>query len=213
MLRGGYMRATSEPAELIVSPGHMWIVFFSKKQFIKQDPVKSDLPPSALFRGFEPFLSKDARLKALSGPESIQNSNAIKIRVSPQNTHVPDRQDFIAFDPKTLLPVGFEISGGRKSATVTYSGLQINPEITSKNFAWSPPAGWFQADATHPRDEPAQEDPSKSSFEPPNPWANLLAVGSMAPQFVLDNARGGKTSFAEELKGKKGLLVNFWFYG
>ena len=41
----------------------------------------------------------------------------------------------------------------------------------------------------------------------------LLPVGSMAPRFALSAPTGGKTTLADALKGKKAVLVNFWFYG
>ncbi len=40
----------------------------------------------------------------------------------------------------------------------------------------------------------------------------LLPVGSVAPRFALSAPTGGKTTLADALKGKKAVLVNFWFY-
>ena len=38
------------------------------------------------------------------------------------------------------------------------------------------------------------------------------AVGKAAPDFNLPLSRGGRLSLGDALKGKKAVLLNFWFY-
>ncbi len=48
--------------------------------------------------------------------------------------------------------------------------------------------------------------------EPQNDNKKLLPVGSAAPRFALSAPTGGKIALEDALKGKKAVLVNFWFY-
>jgi peroxiredoxin len=41
----------------------------------------------------------------------------------------------------------------------------------------------------------------------------LLPVGSVAPSFAVAAPIGGRVELADALKGKKAVLINFWFYG
>jgi len=50
-------------------------------------------------------------------------------------------------------------------------------------------------------------------FEQPNFEAKLVSVGKEAPNFTLPTPDGGQVALGEAVKGKKAVLVNFWFYG
>jgi len=40
----------------------------------------------------------------------------------------------------------------------------------------------------------------------------LLPLGDIAPAFTLPSARNGQVTLSAEVQGKKGTLINFWFY-
>ena len=43
--------------------------------------------------------------------------------------------------------------------------------------------------------------------------AKLVKVGKPAPLFSIPGPKGGTVDLAQTLRGKKAILVNFWFYG
>ncbi len=77
------------------------------------------------------------------------------------------------------------------------TNVKLNVPLTEAAFAYVPPKG---ATLFTP---PSLDEYNKK----------LLAVGSVAPKFTLSAPSGGRVELAEALKGKKALLVNFWFYG
>jgi thiol-disulfide isomerase/thioredoxin/outer membrane lipoprotein-sorting protein len=81
---------------------------------------------------------------------------------------------------------------------IALANIQLDPELAAENFTL--PAGLEEAKA------PAGGD----GMEALN--AKLLKVGTTAPAFNLATPAGGKLSLAQALKGKKAVLVNFWFF-
>ena len=75
--------------------------------------------------------------------------------------------------------------------------VKTDVALPAAAFAYTPPKG---ATLYAP---PSLDDYNKK----------LLPVGSAAPMFALSAPTGGKVELAEALKGKKAVLVNFWFYG
>jgi len=79
-----------------------------------------------------------------------------------------------------------------QSVAVTLRSLKLDAPMKAEQFAFNPPEGYQQAKGI---DE------------------SLLAVGKEAPDFNLPLSAGGRIALSEALKGKKAVLVNFWFYG
>ena len=97
------------------------------------------------------------------------------------------------------LPEGQEMvmkSGGQTiTQKVWLRKINLKPELTEKQFAYTPPADF-------------------KVFEQPNLEADLLAVDKEAPDFLLPQPGGGtQLALSDARKGKKAVLVNFWFYG
>jgi outer membrane lipoprotein-sorting protein len=59
----------------------------------------------------------------------------------------------------------------------------------------------------------AYTPPKSAQFVADTDQSSLLAVGTQAPKFSLPTPTGSTITLAELLKGKKAVLVNFWFYG
>jgi cytochrome c biogenesis protein CcmG, thiol:disulfide interchange protein DsbE len=96
-------------------------------------------------------------------------------------------------DPETWLPLASEqIFMGTVDLTV-YKRIVENPGLKPADFSWTPPKGVVDA-ATKPRVE-----------------AKYLEVGQQAPNFIVSLLDGRKITLDQALKGKKALLVNFWF--
>lgn len=71
--------------------------------------------------------------------------------------------------------------------------------------------------AVMPATDFAFELPAGANLLPPAAFSNgnpeLLPRGSMAPDFTLPTPTGGQISLASALRGKKAVLINFWFDG
>jgi peroxiredoxin len=74
-----------------------------------------------------------------------------------------------------------------------YREVRTDRYFTQAGFAWIPPKGAV--------------DRRKLNGQRPK----LLQVGEIAPEFELPLTNGKRVSLGGALKGKKGLLVNFWF--
>lgn len=72
--------------------------------------------------------------------------------------------------------------------------VKVNAVLPETAFAYAPPKG-------------------ATAYVQPDYNKNLLPVGSAAPRFALSAPTGGKIALEDALKGKKAVLVNFWFYG
>ncbi len=81
------------------------------------------------------------------------------------------------------------------SVQIDMRGLQVDPPLHPQAFAYQPPA------------ELKLYDASKSMED------NLVPVGSPSPEFSIRSPAGGAVSLAGARRGRKAVLVNFWFYG
>jgi hypothetical protein len=104
----------------------------------------------------------------------------------------------LVFDKETLFPLEMrQVMPGQKM-TFKYSDVKIDEPMDPASFVWTPPAGVKLVD------RPATPDYN----------AKLLKVGAKAPDFTIANPKGGNITLRQALaKSKKGLLINFWFYG
>ena len=99
----------------------------------------------------------------------------------------------ILIDPELWLPVGSDQKLLDSVDVYAYRNVRTDRHYTPVDFAWAPPKGAI--------------DGRKISSKRPK----LLQVGDIAPDFELPLTNGKRISLREALKGKKGLLVNFWF--
>jgi len=94
---------------------------------------------------------------------------------------------------QAVMTVG---GSGGPAITVTnhLTNLRLNVPHKATEFAFVPPKG-------------------AKLFERPDYEAKLVKVGEVAPRFVAPAPTGGEVSLSDGIKGKKALIVNFWFYG
>jgi outer membrane lipoprotein-sorting protein len=78
----------------------------------------------------------------------------------------------------------------------TLTKVVVNRPIDNSFFAYTPPKNAKVAERSTPNYE-----------------AKLVPVGQEAPNFTLPSPAGGQIALSEALRGKKALIVNFWFYG
>lgn len=106
---------------------------------------------------------------------------------------MPDLRIRIFIDPESWLPVGSDQKMSDSVDVYTYRNIQTDRHFTPADFAWLPPKGVI--------------DDTKIKSDGPKP----LQAGEVAPEFDLPLTNGKHISLRDALKGKKGLLVNFWF--
>jgi thiol-disulfide isomerase/thioredoxin len=91
------------------------------------------------------------------------------------------------------LPVGTEMTVTKppQRIKVWLKDIKLNPVLGKQQFAFTPPADFT---------------------EPKGPEGSLLAEGTAAPDFALEQPGGqGLYGLEKAKQGKKAVLVNFWF--
>lgn len=97
-------------------------------------------------------------------------------------------------------PIGFlegvELSdrseGDPQTLSVWLRDVKLNVPLEPKQFEYSPLANFEMLRS---------------------PETSLLPLGQVAQDFDLPQPGGGRLSLEQALKGKKAVLINFWFYG
>jgi outer membrane lipoprotein-sorting protein len=190
------------PGETTISDGkNLYRIMPGQKQYMRMPanpkgvgglagffmPLKAFFEPEALAAGAG---HKSAGMKEVDG-----KSYEVVQFTSSQPPEGPTRY---YFDENGLL-AGMEIDlkdGPREGIfRLWLKNLRLNAPLTEKQFAYTPPAGF------------KLHDP----FAELN--AALLKVGTSAPDFRLPQPDGGNLSLSGVRKGKKAVLINFWFYG
>ena len=177
-----------------------WIVMESQKQYVKAPqpmdvaalqglvglPVAGFLKPASLSAG------RDWTYVGAQ-PRNGKSYTVLSFKTAGE----PAMEGKAYFDSTGLL-VGMDQSVKASNEAVQQSfwlkNVKLNAPLAAQSFAFTPPAGYRK-------------------FEPPNYDKSLLAVGTTAPEFQLARPGGERLALSESLKGKKAVLVNFWFYG
>jgi len=197
VLRGGYLRFPDMPGvETIIAPAGGRQVMPARNGYIRLSTEQVGIQ-SSILPGFEPLLAGAKPLVAASAPSVVEFGGKMAKRVK-----IVSRVEnlFLYLDPRTRLPVGIKSGSSGQTFTTVYEHVKLNAGLTPKDFDWVPPAGWSELHYPLP-------------VKQGDPTAGLLEPKSKAPAFTLSMPAGGKTSLAAVLKGKRAVLLNFWFYG
>lgn len=145
------------------------------------------------FFGGEKALPKGTTTHA--GSEKVDGVDCDLVKVEPQRgrpiTYAIGRKDRLIRRASLTFPGPNNTSFTQAN---TFTNLRLNVEKQAKDFVFTPPQG-------------------ARLFERPDYNAKLVSVGSPAPRFVAPSPTGGEVSLSDGIKGKKALVVNFWFYG
>lgn len=129
------------------------------------------------------------RTVTVTGAETVGGVPCDLLKVSPQQN-----------GPAVVYAVGkidhlirrcvltFEGGGRTLTQTNLLTEVKINESKKPEDFVFTPPAGVREQ------------------------FANLVPVGKPAPDFNLPELKGGQVALSDLRKGKKAVLVNFWFY-
>jgi len=149
-------------------------------------PVKAFFEPEVLTAGAE---HRHAGTKEVDG-----KSYDVVQFTSAQPPEGPTRYYFGASG--LLEGMEVDIKEGARTGTVSFwvKNPRLDAALPEKEFAYTPPAD-FTLDDPVARLE-----------------GSLLKVGTNAPDFRLPQPDGGALTLASARKGKKAVLINFWFY-
>lgn len=156
-------------------------------------------PVSMFFSGqFSLFSSTTKSETTYAGKQTVDGIEYDVVQLSGAKPFVYTGKLYIA-PSKLATRLDLEIKQGEQSVKLdaVLKNIKMNAPLTDAVFAYVPPKG------TTLYVQPAMDDYSKK----------LLPLGSVAPTFALSAPTGGKVELADVLKGKKAVLVNFWFYG
>jgi peroxiredoxin/outer membrane lipoprotein-sorting protein len=146
-----------------------------------------------LAEGFSLFSPASVRKDNYTKAEEVmfEGKKAIVLTNEIKGAQTVTFRTFI--DPETYLPVGAEQDFMGNVDTTVYKNIKVNIGLKPADFDWTPPKGVVDV-ATKPKTP-----------------AKFLEIGQVAPNFNVTLADGRKVTLDEALKGKKALLVNFWF--
>jgi outer membrane lipoprotein-sorting protein len=161
-------------------------------------------------KGFGGFAGFFAPIKAFFDPETLAATAEHKYAgtrevdgkrfdvVEFNSTRPPEGPTRYFFGESGLLEgMEVDIKDGERNGLGSFwlKNVRLNPPFTEKEFAFTPPAGFKLNDPL-------------AELE-----GTLLKVGTNAPDFRLPQPDGGTLTLSGARKGKKAVLVNFWFYG
>lgn len=176
------------PMRMIASGAKSWMVFDDSKSYMEMpnDGAASMVP------GFEGLAGRESKPMAFVSmtKEMLDGASCIKVKAKgPEGT---DRTLWFDATFENLLQIS-----ERANEIARFSNLVLGGEIADSDFVFSPPAGYKR-----------QEQPAMPDYD-----AKLLKVGSKAPDWTLKMPDGKTMTLTQALKGKKALILNFWFYG
>jgi peroxiredoxin/outer membrane lipoprotein-sorting protein len=144
-------------------------------------------------QGFESFSPPPQYKPVYTGAEEVMYEGRKAIALVQEPKEIPGLRLRTLIDPKTWLPVAYEQTLNGRTTTTIYRNVRTDQKLTPKDFAWSPPKG--------------ARDSRTIRREGPKP----LAAGETAPSVSLKLASGRTVGLKDLAKGKKAVLVNFWF--
>ena len=191
-MRPNYYRVETENQSFYCDGTSAWQYFPLKalyRPFWKDDQGMF-IPLAA---GFEMY-SPASRFKPdYKGVEEVVFEGRRVIALVEEPKDIPNLRARIFIDPETWLPVGAEQKMLDDVTVYVYRNVQIDRHFTPADFAWLPPKGVI--------------DDTKIKSDGPKP----LQAGEVAPDFNLPLINGKYISLGDALRGKKALLINFWF--
>jgi outer membrane lipoprotein-sorting protein len=167
----------------------------NEKQYMKLPSAGTDML-GTLALGFEPFFGMKPRFEISKlAMGSFKGQPAAEILYKLPNSSA-NLSMYVGKD--SLLPIGYLVKTGENTSSTSYVDVKLDEPIAAEVFKWTPPEGATEFE------QAAQTDDYEKS---------LLKIGAKAPDFTIKNTKGADVNLTRSLKGSKGMLVNFWFYG
>lgn len=191
-LRPNYYRVETENQSFYCDGTAAWQYFPLKAVYrpFHKDDKGMHIPFAPGFTMYSPVPQYKPDYKEVE--EVVFEGNRV-IALVEEPKDIPNLKARIFIDPETWLPVGSDQKLVDDVTVFVYRNVKIDRHFVPADFAWAPPKGAV--------------DDTKINTDGPKP----LQVGEIAPDFDLPLVNGKSISLSEALKGKKALLVNFWF--
>ncbi|MCS7080673.1 MAG: redoxin domain-containing protein [Chloracidobacterium sp.] len=189
----------------IASDGkNVWLVERAKNRYQKNDadpngkglasflyiPVGTFFDPD--FRGFINPSIKETRL---AGKEKVDGETYQVVEVIGDEPYDFTLKCYIGAN-KLITRTALQMKLGDKTLTfgAVLTNVKVNEYLPDDSFAYAPPKEAVLYDLS-------------------DPAGKLVPVGEKAYRFTVPTPTGERLSLEELSKGKKAVLVNFWFYG
>ncbi|MDD8027791.1 MAG: redoxin domain-containing protein [Acidobacteriota bacterium] len=191
-LRPNYFRVESDAQWFLSDGASTWQYFPAANEYTPYVKYDSGMyvPLASGFTLFSPPANYHPSFTRVEDTV-FEGRKAIALVEEPKDQ--PNLMNRTFIDPETWLPVGEEQRMVDDVTISVYRNVRADDRFTAADFAWAPPKG--------------AADRTKKKSSAPQP----LRAGEKAPDFDLPLADGRRIRLGEALKGKKGLLVNFWF--
>ncbi|MCC6442556.1 MAG: DUF2092 domain-containing protein [Armatimonadetes bacterium] len=194
------MRNDGDNSRTMVSDGkNLWMLMQPENQYQKMaTPPEGRMLDGSLMMPVGFF---DPQTLTMFGPEkktrfvgsqTVDDKEYTVIEITTEQPTPIKANLFVGAD-KLLHRAEMNIGpDGNMKYVIEYADIKIGEETSDSAFAFKPPAG------------------AKAAKSPED---DLLAVGRKAPSFKLPAPSGKTITLENTLKGKKAVLVNFWFHG
>jgi peroxiredoxin len=202
-----------KPASLNICDGNEFVdVRMAQKEY-DRTPVAASYGGPGLLRNLPPLRTFHHPAFLTAGPEhryaGTKEANGKTYQVVEMEGKPPPEGPtpfFVGrtryfFGPDGLLEgTESEVKQGDRSGTRSFwlTKVRLNVPMTAGEFAYTPPAD-FKSNVGGPEAEQARMA------------ADLLKEGTVAPEFRLPAPEGNELSLTTARKGKKAVLINFWF--
>jgi len=191
-LRPNYYKVETEHQSFYCDGAAAWQYFPLKAVYLPfhKDDKGMHIPFAAGFAMYSPVSQYKPDYKEV---EKVVFEGKSVIALVEEPKEIPNLRVRIFIDPETWLPMGSDQKMLDDVTVFVYRNVKIDRHFVPADFAWAPPKGAV--------------DGTKTKTDGPKP----LQAGDVAPEFELPLTNGKHISLGEALKGKKALLVNFWF--
>jgi outer membrane lipoprotein-sorting protein/peroxiredoxin len=191
-LRPNYYRVEMEHQSFYCDGTAAWQYFPLKAVYLPfhKDDKGMYIPLATGFEMYSPASQYKLDYKAVEEAE-FEGKRVFALVSEPKD--IPNLRSRIFIDPETWLPIGSDQKMLDDVTILVYKNVKTDRQFVPADFTWAPPKGAV--------------DGTKIITDSPKP----LQVGEIAPDFNLPLANGKNISLGDALKGKKALLVNFWF--
>ncbi len=126
------------------------------------------------------------------GPETVEGKEYAVIEIAIGKPAEETTKLYIGEDKLVhRMTVQMKQGEGSYEYEMVFSNLKTGESLSDQEFAFKPP----------------------KTARLYNPEANAIPAGKKAPDFTLPKPNGGTLNLYNTLKGKKAVLVNFWFHG
>lgn len=201
-LSGEMVRPSTVAMEFRIAPGgRLWARYPTSEQFISGGETVTWMPDRRQYAkekqergtptpgGYESMWPGGERMTATGTGAAAMFAGQAVWMIPCRSRVAAEVSLFVS--KKSLLPIGTIAKAGGTTYEIRYQKVEVGPQ-PEKAFRFVPPA-------------------DAKPYTPSDPTAKLPKQGDAMPAFAAKDLEGRATTLSALLKGRKGLVVNFWF--